>query len=102
MGLGRMLIVEDDPDTSYMLQIYFQSQDYEVAVAQRGEDALEMCRQELPHFIMLDIMLPDMDGYDVCRELRSHLRTRHIPIICLSQKDAREDKIHGLEMGATD
>jgi len=102
MSLKRMMIVEDDADISNMLRIYFQSQGYEVAVAQRGEDALDMCRQQLPHIIVLDIMLPDMDGYDVCRELRSNLRTSHIPIIFLTQKDERSDKIHGLELGADD
>jgi len=102
MSSGRMLIVEDDPDISGMLRIYFQSQGYEVEVAQRGEDALEMCRQQLPHIIVLDIMLPDMDGYDICRELRGKLRTSHIPIVFLTQKDERSDKIHGLELGADD
>jgi len=96
------MIVEDDTDISNMLRIYFQSQGYEVAVAQRGEDALEMCRQQLPHIIVLDIMLPDMDGYDVCRNLRGNLRTSHVPIIFLTQKDERSDKIHGLELGADD
>lgn len=98
----KMLIVEDDFDISNMLRIYFQSHGYDVAVAQRGEDALDMCRKQLPHIIVLDIMLPDMDGYDVCRELRSNLRTSHVPIIFLTQKDERSDKIHGLELGADD
>ncbi len=102
MSQVRMLIVEDDYDISNMLRIYFQSNGYEVAVAQRGEDALEMCRKQLPHIIVLDIMLPDMDGYDVCRELRGNLRTSHVPIIFLTQKDERSDKIHGLELGADD
>ncbi len=102
MSQGRLMIVEDDPDISNMLRIYFQSQGYDVALAQRGEDALEMCRQQLPHIIVLDIMLPDMDGYDVCRNLRGNLRTSHIPIIFLTQKDERSDKIHGLELGADD
>jgi len=102
MSEGRMLIVEDDSDISNMLRIYFQSQGYEVTVAQRGEDALEICRRQLPRIIVLDIMLPDMDGYDVCRELRGSLRTSHIPIIFLTQKDERSDKIHGLELGADD
>jgi diguanylate cyclase (GGDEF)-like protein len=102
MSQGRIMIVEDDSDISNMLRIYFQSQGYDVSVAQRGEDALEMCRQQLPHIIVLDIMLPDMDGYDVCRNLRGNLRTSHIPIIFLTQKDERSDKIHGLELGADD
>jgi PleD family two-component response regulator len=102
MSQGRLMIVEDDSDISNMLRIYFQSQGYDVSVAQRGEDALEMCRQQLPHIIVLDIMLPDMDGYDVCRNLRGNLRTSHIPIIFLTQKDERSDKIRGLELGADD
>jgi PleD family two-component response regulator len=97
-----MLIVEDDFDISNMLRIYFRSHGYDVSVAQRGEEALSLCRRQLPHIIVLDIMLPDMDGYDVCRELRSNLRTSHVPIIFLTQKDERSDKIHGLELGADD
>lgn len=102
MSEGRLMIVEDDEDISNMLRIYFQSQNYDVTVADCGEDALEMVRQQLPHIIILDIMLPDMDGYDVCRHLRGNLRTSHIPIIFLTQKDERSDKIHGLELGADD
>jgi PleD family two-component response regulator len=71
-------------------------------VAPRGGDALEMCRQQLPNIVVLDIMLPDIDGYEVCRQLRSNLRTSHIPIIFLTQKDERSDKIQGLELGADD
>lgn len=102
MSEGRILVVEDDFDISNMLRIYFQSQGYEVSVAPRGGDALEMCRQQLPHVIVLDIMLPDIDGYEVCTQLRGNLRTSHIPIIFLTQKDERSDKIHGLELGADD
>ncbi len=102
MSQGRILVVEDDADISNMLRIYFESEDYDVAVARRGEDALEMCRHQLPNVIVLDIMLPDMDGYDVCRQLRNSLRTSHIPIIFLTQKDERSDKIRGLELGADD
>lgn len=102
MSRGRILVVEDDFDISNMLRIYFQSQDYAVTVASRGEDGLELCRQELPHVMLLDIMLPDIDGYEVCRRLRSNLRTSHVPIIFLTQKDERSDKIAGLELGADD
>lgn len=102
MAQGRILVVEDDFDISNMLRLYFESEGYDVSVAQRGEDALEMCRHQLPNVVVLDIMLPDMDGYDVCRELRSNLRTSHIPIIFLTQKDERSDRIRGLELGADD
>jgi len=102
MSEGRILVVEDDPDISNMLQLYFRSLEYEVHVAPRGQDALEATRQLLPNVIVLDIMLPDIDGYEVCRQLRTNLRTSHIPILFLTQKDERSDKIHGLELGADD
>jgi PleD family two-component response regulator len=102
MSEGRILVVEDDGDISNMLQLYFKSQGYEVHVAPRGGIALDMARQKMPNVIVLDIMLPDLDGYEVCRRLRTNLRTSHIPIIFLTQKDERSDKIHGLELGADD
>jgi DNA-binding response OmpR family regulator len=102
MSKGRILVVEDDLDISKMLRLYFDSQGYEVLAVTRGNDALEVCRRKQPNVVVLDIMLPDMDGYDVCRELRGNLRTSHIPIIFLTQKDERSDKIAGLELGADD
>ena len=102
MSKGRILVVEDDFDISNMLRIYFTGQGYEVQVAPRGGDALEATRKQLPKLIVLDIMLPDMNGYDVCRELRTTTRTSHIPIIFLTQRDERSDKIAGLELGADD
>ena len=102
MGKGRILVVEDDLDISNMLRIYFTSQGYEVVAVVRGGEALERCRQQLPHVIVLDIMLPDIDGYEVCTQLRTNLRTSHIPIIFLTQKDERSDRIAGLELGADD
>ena len=102
MSKGRILVVEDDFDISNMLRIYFSGQGYEVQVAPRGTDALAMTRKQLPNLIVLDIMLPDMNGYDVCRELRMTTRTSHIPIIFLTQRDERSDKIQGLELGADD
>lgn len=102
MSKGRILVVEDDFDISNMLRIYFTGQQYEVQIAPRGGDALQMTRKQLPNLIILDIMLPDMNGYDVCKELRTTTRTSHIPIIFLTQKDERSDKITGLELGADD
>ncbi|MBN1992779.1 MAG: response regulator [Anaerolineae bacterium] len=102
MGKGRILVVEDDIDISKMLRIYFDSQGYEVLVANRGNDALEMCQTKLPNVVVLDIQLPDIDGYEICRILRSNTRTSYVPIIFLTQKDERSDKIAGLELGADD
>jgi DNA-binding response OmpR family regulator len=102
MGKARLLIVEDDTDISNMLKIFFTGHQYEVDTALRGGDALEKTRQNLPHLIVLDIMLPDIDGFDVCRILRTNTRTSHVPIIFLTQKDERSDKLQGLELGADD
>jgi diguanylate cyclase (GGDEF)-like protein len=102
MGKARLLIVEDDTDISNMLRIYFTGQNYEVDTALRGGDALDKTRSNLPHLIVLDIMLPDIDGFEVCRILRTNMRTSHVPIIFLTQKDERSDKLQGLELGADD
>ena len=102
MGKARLLITEDDVDISNMLKIYFSGLGYDVDTAMRGSDALEKTRQVLPHLIVLDIMLPDIDGYEVCTRLRRNLRTSHVPIIFLTQKDERSDRIAGLELGADD
>ncbi|MFC1961382.1 response regulator, partial [Chloroflexota bacterium] len=102
MSKAKILVVEDDVDISNMLRIYFSGQGYDVQVAPRGGDALTYTRKQLPHLIVLDIMLPDMDGYAVCKNLRTTTRTSHIPIIFLTQKDERSDKIAGLELGADD
>lgn len=102
MGKSRLLIVEDDVDIGNMLRIYFGGMDFEVDVAVRGSEALEKTKQNQPNLIVLDIMLPDIDGYEVCRNLRTNLRTSHIPVIFLTQKDERSDKLQGLELGADD
>ncbi len=102
MGKARLLVVEDDKDISNMLQIYFKGQGFEVDVAVRGSTALEKTRHNLPNLIILDIMLPDIDGFEVCRILRTHIRTSHVPVIFLTQKDERSDKLAGLELGADD
>ena len=102
MGKARLLIVEDDVDIANMLRIYFSGLDFQIDIAHRGREALEKTKQVLPHLIVLDIMLPDIDGYEVCRNLRTSMRTSHIPIIFLTQKDERSDKLQGLELGADD
>jgi PleD family two-component response regulator len=99
---GHLLVVEDDSDIAEMLRMYFDGLGYEVQVARKGADALAFTHQTIPNLIILDIVLPDMDGYSICQELRSQSRTSHIPIIFLTQKDERSDRISGLELGADD
>ncbi len=102
MANPRLLVVEDDIDIANMLKIYFTGLKFDVDVANRGLDALDKVKQVLPHLMVLDIMLPDIDGYEVCRRLRTSTRTSHIPVIFLTQRDERSDKLQGLELGADD
>jgi DNA-binding response OmpR family regulator len=102
MPKKRLLIIEDDVDVSEMLTAYFSSQDYEVFHAEEGAEGIALGRSKLPNLILLDVMLPDMDGFDVCRALRTTTLTKYIPITFLTQRDARADKVAGLELGADD
>jgi DNA-binding response OmpR family regulator len=102
MSEGRILVVEDDADVANLLRFFFESQGYQVSVAPTGPRALDLCSSENPHAVILDIQLPEMDGYQVCRRLRENLRTSHIPILFLTQRGERSDRIAGLELGADD
>ncbi len=102
MSKGRILAVEDDRDIANLLKLYFTGQGYDIQIASRGGEALNLAQQQLPQLIVLDINLPDIDGYTICKTLRTNARTRHIPIIFLTEKDERSDRIAGLELGADD
>lgn len=97
-----ILIVEDDLDLAEMLNAYFRVQGYEVLTAAWGEDAVRLAVEHAPHVILLDIRLPDIDGYEVCRRVRNQRRTEAIPIIFLTERRDRIDKLQGLELGVVD
>lgn len=98
----RILLIEDDFDIAEMLTMFFQMRNYEVLHAETGAQGIELARSAFPSIILLDIMLPDMDGYDICSQLRHTALTKYIPTIFLTQKDARAAKVRGLELGADD
>ncbi|MBA3874520.1 MAG: response regulator, partial [Anaerolineae bacterium] len=98
----RLLIIEDDFDLAEMLETYFVSKNFEVFHAETGESGIEMARSKYPQVILLDVMMPDIDGYEACRRLRQTSLTRYIPIIFLTQRDERANKVKGLELGADD
>jgi diguanylate cyclase (GGDEF)-like protein len=102
MSKGRILVVDDEQDIANMLKIYFTGQGYDVEVANRGSDALEVTQKQLPQLIVLDINLPDTDGYTLFKQMRTQTRTKHIPVIFLTEKDDRSARIAGLELGADD
>lgn len=102
MPAQRILVIEDDYDVAEMLLMYFGSHKYEIFHAEDGRVGIEMARTHYPSVILLDVMLPHMDGYEVCRRLRTASLTKYIPIIFLTQRDERADKVRGLELGADD
>lgn len=98
----KILIVEDDLDIAEMLNAYFRVQGYEVFTVNWGEDGVRACQTVQPDLIILDIRLPDIDGFEVARRLREERRTREIPIIFLTEKRERADRLRGLAIGADD
>lgn len=98
----KILIIEDDLDVAEMLNAYFRVQGYEVFTVNWGEDGVRSCQTVHPDLVILDIRLPDIDGYEVARRLRSDRRTSDVPIIFLTEKRDRSDRLQGLEIGADD
>jgi PleD family two-component response regulator len=101
-GAYSILVVEDEVSTAEMLLAYFSSLGYKVSHAGWGQDAVKMATKLQPDLIILDIHLPDIDGYEVCLRLSSQVRTQHIPIIFLTERRERVDRLTGLELGAID
>lgn len=98
-GKQKILIADDDSNISELISLYLNKEGYETAKAADGREALEMFRSFNPDLIILDIMMPEMDGYEVCREVR---KTSQTPIIMLTAKGETFDKVLGLELGADD
>ena len=99
MPMLKILLVDDDPNIRQLVNLYLQKEGFEVMMADRGDEALKMFKASPPNLMLLDIMLPGMDGWQVCREVR---KISNIPIIMLTAKDETFDKVLGLELGADD
>jgi two-component system alkaline phosphatase synthesis response regulator PhoP len=102
MAKRKILIVEDDLDIVEMVEYNLREEGYLTVSALNGEDGVNLARREQPDLIILDIMLPVMDGFEMCRALKSDDTTSHIPVIILSAKSHETDKVVGLELGADD
>lgn len=98
----KILVVDDEPDVIDLLAMNLKSAGYAVLIAEDGATALDKARSESPDLIILDLMLPQMPGLEVCKALKSEPSTKRIPIIVLSAKSEEVDKIVGLELGADD
>jgi diguanylate cyclase (GGDEF)-like protein len=97
-----LLVVDDEESLRGALEITFAREGFRVLTAANGEEAIEKARTQLPDIILLDVMMPGMDGYEVCRRLRAHYRTRHIPILYVTAKGEEDDKVEGFQGGAND
>jgi DNA-binding response OmpR family regulator len=100
MDPKKILVVDDEVDLVKTIQFSLETEGYKVFVSFNGEDALNQARKEKPDLILLDIMLPKLDGYKVCRLLKFDEKYKHIPILMLTAKTQEKDKILGMETGA--
>ncbi|MBV5300955.1 MAG: diguanylate cyclase [Methylococcales bacterium] len=98
---ARLLIVDDDPNNVRLLASIFD-QDYDILFALNGLEAIDISLRERPDLIILDVMMPDLDGYTVCKTIKNHPHTKDIPIVFLTAHCDAEEEIRGLEMGAAD
>jgi DNA-binding response OmpR family regulator len=100
--MKKIVLIEDDADLFSLLKYNLEKEGFAMVGSQTGKGAIELCRRERPDLILLDIMLPDSDGLDICKGIRSHPELAHIPVIFLTARATETDRIVGLELGAND
>lgn len=98
----RILVVEDEVDALETVADWLEFNGYEVLVARDGREGLDKALSEEPDLVLLDVMMPKLNGYQVCREIRKNTRTQHIPVIMLTAKAQESDRFWGMETGASD
>jgi len=97
-----ILVADDEDSMVLMLKEALQSVHYEVVVAHNGEEAIETLRKSPPDLVLLDVQMPKMSGFDVCRQIKSDIFLRHIPVMMLTAQAGTSSKVTGLEQGADD
>lgn len=102
MANEKILVVDDEENIAELISYNLTSNGYKVIIANNGNDAVKLAVEEKPNLILLDLMIPGKDGYDVCKDIRSNSEIRNTPIIMLTAKSEELDKILGLELGADD
>ncbi len=101
-NLNKLLVVEDEDDIRELIAFNLEMSNFQVMKAKNGEEAIQIAEREIPDTIILDVMLPGMDGFEVCRYLKKNISTKEIPIIMLTARAEDSDVITGLELGADD
>jgi DNA-binding response OmpR family regulator len=100
--MRKIALIEDDADLYALVKYNLEKEGFAVVGAQTGKGVTDLCRREKPDLILLDIMLPDSDGLDICKSIRQHPELAHIPVIFLTARASETDRIVGLELGAND
>lgn len=100
--MKKIVLIEDDSDLYALLKYNLEKEGFALVGSQTGKGAIDLCRRERPDLIILDIMLPDSDGLDICKGIRAHSELAHIPVIFLTARASETDRILGLELGAND
>jgi DNA-binding response OmpR family regulator len=100
--MKKIVLIEDDSDLYSLVQYNLEKEGFSVVGSQTGKGALELCRKERPELVILDIMLPDSDGLEICKGIRAHPELAHVPLIFLTARASETDRIVGLELGAND
>src|SRR5689334_24473394 len=98
----KIAVIEDDADLFALLKYNLSKEGFTVVGAQTGRGAADLCRREKPDLVLLDIMLPDADGLEICKAIRSQAELAHVPVIFLTARASETDRIVGLELGAND
>src|SRR6476660_5584286 len=99
---ARVLVVDDVPANVKLLEARLSAEYFDVLTAMSGEEALSICDRAECDIVLLDVMMPDMDGFEVCRRLKAGLGTHHIPVVMVTALDQPSDRVKGLEAGADD
>jgi phosphate regulon transcriptional regulator PhoB len=102
LRLGRVLVVEDEPDVAEMIRYNLQKEGYDALLSANGVDALRQVREARPDVVLLDLMVPQLNGWEICRRLKQEAGTRAIPVIMVTGRTEEGDKVLGFEMGADD
>ena len=102
MAKAKILVVEDEDDILELITYNLAKEGYQVTGVPTGEDTLKRVRSDLPDLVVLDLMLPGVDGLEVCKLLKNDAKTRHVPIVMLTAKGEEADIVTGLELGADD
>jgi DNA-binding response OmpR family regulator len=100
--MKKIMLIEDDADLFALLKYNLEKEGFQMVGAQTGKGAVDFCRREHPDLVLLDIMLPDSDGLDICKGIRNQPELAHIPVIFLTARASETDRIVGLELGAND